>query len=165
MITKSSKDIQRGDIFTRLIVIETNVKPPKEKEYAKNIGKWHRCMCNCDNHTIVTVPEVSLINENTQSCGCLKKEKAKIQIEKNRKQMIKNGNTTRPTSKTFNLTFNGETKSLTEWANDIGITKQALSKRLKKLSLEEALTKGDKNDNQTTRDNFKRFNEHDKAKY
>lgn len=145
MILKSSKNIQEGDIFTRLIVIETNIEPSKEKTYAKNIGKWHRCMCNCENHTIVEVPEVSLLNESTKSCGCLRKETAKKQIKLNREQMKKNGNSTRPISKTFNLTFNGETKSLTEWADDIGITKQALSKRLKKLSLEEALTKEVKN--------------------
>ena len=141
MILKSGKDIQEGDIFTRLVVIEANIEPPKEKAYAKNIGKWHRCMCNCKNHTIVEVPEVSLLNESTRSCGCIRSEKSKKQIQLNREQMKKNGNTTIPISKTFSLTFNGETKSLTEWANDIGITKPALSKRLKKLSLEEALTK------------------------
>lgn len=148
MIIKNGKDIQEGDIFTRLIVIEPNVEPPKEKKYAKNIGKWHKCMCNCDNHTIVTVPEMSLLNGHAKSCGCLKSEKAKEQIIINRKQMQKNGNTTRPIIKTLNLTFDGETKSLTEWANDIGITKQALSQRLKKLSLEEALTKKARNKNE-----------------
>lgn len=131
--------IQVGDTFNRLTVIELDVEPPKEKAYAKNIGKWHKCKCNCNR--IIDVPEMSLINKSTQSCGCLRSEMAKEQIILNREQMKKNGNTTRPISKTSNLTFNGETKSLTEWADDIGITKQALSKRLKKLSLEEALTK------------------------
>lgn len=139
--------IKRGDIFNRLVVIEENVEPPKEKKYAKEIGKWHKCMCNCNKHSIVIVPEMSLLNKSTQSCGCLKSEKAKEQISINRKQMIENGNTTRPTSKVHNLEFNGETKTLTEWANDIGITKQALSKRLKTLSVKEALTKEVRNKN------------------
>ena len=131
--------IQVGNTFTRLTVIEINVEPPKEKEYAKNIGKWHKCLCECNN--IIIVPEMSLLNEHAKSCGCLKREKAKEQIKINREQMIINGNTTRPLSTTMNLEHNGKTKSLTEWAKDIGISKQALSQRLKKLSVEEALTK------------------------
>ena len=132
--------IRIGDTFNRLTVIELDVEPPtKEKTYVKNIGKWHKCKCICNE--IIIVPEMSLLNKSVQSCGCLRREIAKKQIELNREQMKNNGNSTRPTSKTFKLTFNGETKSLTEWADDIGITKQALSNRLKKLSLEEALTK------------------------
>ena len=146
--------IKRGDMFTRLVVIEENVEPPKEKQYARDIGKWHKCMCNCDKHTIVIVPEMSLLNKSNQSCGCLRSELAKEQIVANREQMIKNGNTTRPISKTSSLTFDGKTQSLTEWADDIGITKQALSKRLKKMSLKEALTKEGRkhNGNQTRND-------------
>lgn len=133
--------IKKGDTFTRLTIVKENVEPPKEKKYAKDIGKWHKCRCNCNKHTIVIVPEMSLLNGHVKSCGCLRSEKAKEQIIINRKQMIKNGNTTRPITKTSSLTHNGETKSLTEWADDIGITKQALSKRLKKMPLKEALTK------------------------
>lgn len=133
--------IKKGDTFTRLTIIKENVEPPKEKKYAKDIGKWHKCRCSCNKHTIVIVPEMSLLNGHAKSCGCLRSEKAKEQIIINRKQMINNGNTTRPITKTSSLTHNGETKSLTEWADDIGITKQALSKRLKKMPLKEALTK------------------------
>ena len=53
--------------------------------------------------------------------------------------MRQNGNNTAPTSKTYSLEYNGETKSLTQWADDIGISKQALSRRLKNKSIEEAL--------------------------
>lgn len=146
--------IKRGDIFTRLTVIEENVEPPEDKKYAKDIGRWHKCQCNCINHTIVVIPETSLINKLTQSCGCLRNEKAKEQINANREQMIKNKKTTRPHSKTLNLSHDGETKSLTEWADDIGITKQALSNRLKVMSVEKALTKKarGKNGNKTRHD-------------
>lgn len=137
--------IQIGDTFNRLTVIELDVEPPKKKKYAKDIGKWHKCQCSCE--SIIIVPEMSLLNKSNQSCGCLKSEIAKKQIIINREQMKKNGNTTRPISRTYNLTAYGETKSLTEWANTIGITKQALSKRLEKMSLEEAIDKGGKNKN------------------
>lgn len=149
------KPIQIGDIFTRLIVIEENISPPKEKKYAKDVGKWHRCMCSCKNHTIIDVPEMSLLNGSTKSCGCLRQEKARKQIAINRKKMIKNGNTTRPKSTTSKLTYDGKTKSLTEWANDIGITKQALSKRLKKMTVQEALTKEAKSNGNQTRNDIK----------
>ena len=141
--------IKRGDIFTRLVVVEENVEPPKEKKYAKNIGKWHKCQCNCDNHTIIIIPEMSLLNGCTQSCGCLRKEKAKEQININREK-IKDKK-----PRAFELTLDDETKSLTEWANDIGISKQALSKRLKKMSLREALTKEAREYGNQARNDFK----------
>ena len=56
----------------------------------------------------------------------------------NKEQMIRNGNTTAPKAKIID--FNGQSKSITGWAKDIGISKQALSKRLKKLPVEKALT-------------------------
>ena len=139
--------INRGDTFNRLMVIEPNVEPPVDKSYAKDVGKWHRCLCNCRKHSIVLVPEMSLLNGSTQSCGCLRSEKAKEQITINREQMKKNGNTTAPTSKVHNLEFDGTSKSLTQWAKDIGITKQALSKRLKKMPVEKALTVKGRNKN------------------
>jgi hypothetical protein len=39
------------------------------------------------------------------------------------------------------LTFNGQTKSMTEWANELGISKPALSQRLSRgWSVERALS-------------------------
>lgn len=125
--------IQVGDIFERLEVIEINVTPPKEKKYAKKLGKWCTCKCKCNK--IIIIPEASLINGSNKSCGCLKAELGRQQLALNRKNGIK------PKPKTYKLTANGETKSLTEWAKEIGISKQALSKKLKKMSLEEALNK------------------------
>lgn len=139
--------VKRGDTFNRLMVTEANVEPPIDKSYARDIGRWHKCLCSCRKHSIVLVPESSLLKGNTQSCGCLRREKAKEQINVNREQMIKNGNNTTPTSKVHNLEFNGESKSITKWADDIGITKQALSKRLKKMPVEKALTMKGRNKN------------------
>lgn len=138
--------VKKGDVFTRLTIIRENVEPPKEKEYAKNIGKWHECKCTCGK--IVTIPEASLISGSTKSCGCYRSENSRKLIAINREQMKKNGNTTRPKTKTYRLEVNGEVKSLTEWANTIGITKQALSRKLKKMSLEEVLSEKERNNNE-----------------
>lgn len=131
--------IQVGDVFNRLKVIEINIEPPKEKTYAKKLGKWCKCECKCQK--IVTVPEASLINGSTQSCGCYKSEMARQQLEINRK----NGIVSKPNA--YKITFENKTQTLTEWAKDIGITKQALSRRLKKMPLEKALTKEVKHGN------------------
>ena len=44
------------------------------------------------------------------------------------------------TSRNKNITFNGITKTQTEWAESVGISSQALEKRLMKWSLVKALT-------------------------
>jgi hypothetical protein len=49
---------------------------------------------------------------------------------------IQNNNT----RKSVHITFNGQTKSLTEWAKELNITSPALANRLKKQSLKTALT-------------------------
>lgn len=126
-----------GRVFERLTV-RSETPPPKEKSYAKNVGKWYRCECICGK--FVTVPAMSLLNHSTKSCGCLRKEHGKFIIQHNRMSMIHNGNTTTPVTKVVNLEFEGVTKSMSAWAKDIGITKQALSKRLEKYPVEKALT-------------------------
>ena len=131
--------INKGDKFGRLTVVETNIKLADKSR--KHI--WHFCKCDCGNTTIVT--EEGLLNNSYISCGCYRKEKAREQIAINRQIMIKNGNSTRPGTARY-ITFNDVTHTLSEWANKIGISKQALSKRLEKMSIEEALTtkKGEK---------------------
>lgn len=44
------------------------------------------------------------------------------------------------TTRNHNITFNGISKTLTQWANELDISTAALTKRLKKWSLEKALT-------------------------
>ena len=125
--------IQIGDEFGRLTVYKINVKPPDGVSYAKKLGKWCKCKCSCKR--IITIPEASLLNGSTKSCGCLRAEIARKQLEKNRQNGIKPKN-----PRALKLTLGDETKTLTEWADEIGITKQALSNRLKRMSVERALT-------------------------
>lgn len=127
-----------GRKFGRLKVI-SETTPPLDIKYAKNIGKWYNCKCKCDNK-IIPVSKMSLLNGSVKSCGCLRSEIAKKTLYDNKQKMIDNGNNTIPKSKVRYLELNGETKSLSAWAKEIGITKEALRKRLKNHSVEEALT-------------------------
>ena len=63
----------KGKIFNRLTVLEA-VEPP---EGIKNKGqnKYWKCICSCENHTIIICRGADLLNGHTQSCGCLKHEK------------------------------------------------------------------------------------------
>lgn len=57
-----------GMTFGRLKVIEF-------AGIAKNRSALWKCECSCENHTIIVVQSNNLRNGNTQSCGCLHKEK------------------------------------------------------------------------------------------
>ena len=58
-----------GMRFGRLIVLEKTSKPPNIKDRS---AYW-KCKCDCGN--IVVVSGMNLRRGNTQSCGCLQKEK------------------------------------------------------------------------------------------
>ena len=131
MIIKNTK-------FGRLTIKEEVPKP----ENKKTKGRYYRCKCECGNQNFIAC-EYSLKNGYTSSCGCYRKELAKEKITENLKNGIENGN--RPGPKRLLTDKNGVTHSLTEWANILGISKQALSDRLKRHSIEEALSmKGEK---------------------
>ena len=119
--------------FGRLIVKEEVSKP----ENKKTNGKYYRCECECGNKNFIAY-EHSLKAGNTSSCGCYRRELAKKQMQQNLKAGIKNGN--KPGPKRLLTDKNGITHSLTEWSKILGISKQALSDRLKKHSTEEALS-------------------------
>jgi hypothetical protein len=127
-----------GRKFGRLKII-SETSPPSDIEYAKTIGKWYNCQCKCDGK-IIPVSKMSLLNGSTSSCGCLRSEIAKQTLNDNKKKMIANGNDTTPKSKVRYLEFEGEKKSLSAWAKELGITKEALRKRLKTHTVEESLT-------------------------
>ena len=59
-----------GKKFGRLLVIEDLGYVNVNGEPATN--KYVKCLCDCGNTTIVQYN--SLVNENTKSCGCLRKE-------------------------------------------------------------------------------------------
>lgn len=124
--------------FGRLTVKEEVPKP----EDKKTNGRYYRCECECGNKNFIAL-EYCLNSGKTSSCGCYRKELAKEQMKQNIKTGIQNGN--RPGPKRLLTNKNGITHSLTEWAKILGISKQALSNRLKSHSEEEALNmKGDR---------------------
>lgn len=118
--------------FGKLITKEEVPKP----ENKKTNGKYYRCECDCGNKEFIAC-EQSLKAGNTSSCGCYRKELAKKQIKQNFQLGLKNGKT--PGPKRLLTNEDGETHSLTEWSKILGISKQALSDRLKRYSEKEAL--------------------------
>lgn len=130
-------DYMKNRKFGRLKVIK-EISPPINIEYASNIGKWYECECKCGK--IIQVPKQSLISGAVSSCGCYRSEIARETLKKNRIKMIENGNTTAPKSKIRYLTYNNETKSLSAWAKELDITREALRQRLKKYTVEEAIS-------------------------
>jgi hypothetical protein len=128
--------------FGRLIVKEEVPKPSNKKTK----GKYYRCECECGNKDFIAL-ESSLKNNNTSSCGCYRKEQSAQRVSQNFLKGIENGHT--PGRKRWLTNKEGETHTLTEWANILGITKQALSLRLKKYSVEKALDMKGENKNGT----------------
>lgn len=69
-----------GRRFGRLTVIERTAKP----EFYSRTGAWWMCQCDCG--AMKAVDRKSLINSNTNSCGCLRSELA---TQRNRKRSKK----------------------------------------------------------------------------
>ena len=46
-----------------------------------------KCQCSCENNTILIVSQHSLKTGNTQSCGCLQRDRA-TDVGKNNKQYV-----------------------------------------------------------------------------
>jgi hypothetical protein len=63
--------VKVGQRFGRLVVMETGVKAGVSE--AKPAG-WRAAVCQCDCGTTTTVKIFKLMNGQTQSCGCLKRE-------------------------------------------------------------------------------------------
>lgn len=65
-----------GKIFGKLTVLEFDKEETiKKRGKSNNQYSYWKCQCECGN--IIVVSSVNLTQKKTQSCGCLKKEKAK----------------------------------------------------------------------------------------
>ena len=71
-----------GQRFGRLTVLHPEPIPTKYGKYA-----W-RCKCDCGNET--TVLATNIKTGDTKSCGCLRRDHAKIDLEQHRKLRWKN---------------------------------------------------------------------------
>ena len=65
----------KGQRFGRLYVIERDLEKKDKSRQA-----WWKCKCDCDK--IISVRGQCLRNGNTQSCGCLGKEKRAEGVKK-----------------------------------------------------------------------------------
>ncbi len=68
MMRKKLTDIKVGDRFWRLVVIEVGIIG---EIFSKGVRKV-RCICECGNES--TPKAVDLLQDNTRSCGCLRRE-------------------------------------------------------------------------------------------
>ena len=150
-----------GQRFGRLTVID-------RADTQNGHVRW-RCRCDCGNITIVK--GIHLKNGRTKSCGCLIEETTRNAHSTHRlsnrddlmiDRIDVNGNyepsncrwadrRAQNNNRRNNhyLTYNGETKTMRQWADDLGISYYALRSRINKgrWSVERALnepTKGGK---------------------
>lgn len=103
-----------GQRFGKLTVMERN----GINEHRQALWK---CACSCGNE--ITVSTSSLKNGNAKSCGCLGK-----------KPRLWKGD--------YTITYNGRTQTVSEWAEEVGISYFTLYRRLSRgWDVERALTK------------------------
>ena len=74
LIPNTMKDLT-GQRFGKLVALS----PFKNEKYKRNEFWWH---CKCDCGKMHDVREISLVNGDTTSCGCLKQSRGEIAIEK-----------------------------------------------------------------------------------
>lgn len=82
---KIKKDLT-GHIYGRLTVLE------QTEDYVSPDGRHHcvwLCQCSCENKTVLPVRGTQLRSGNTQSCGCLQKERIKESNKINKKKYNK----------------------------------------------------------------------------
>lgn len=77
-----TEKLKPGQKFGRLTVIEEAPKPSPYLEYR---GRWYLCRCDCGNQAVVR--EDALKRGQTKSCGCLRREKARLTKQGGKKTM------------------------------------------------------------------------------
>lgn len=77
----NKRKILNGDTFGRLTVIK-EVEPHERKD-KKGTRRFFLCQCECGKEKVICLDR--LINGNTKSCGCLRKE---LSAEKRRKNLV-----------------------------------------------------------------------------
>lgn len=94
-------EIRAGDVFTRLTATAETMR----REHDGRKMRW--CVCTCGEQ--LWVNETSLKAENSQSCGCLRKDKARAQSLKAREAFQAAGGSMRGSDGKFLPKYNGVT--------------------------------------------------------
>jgi len=123
--------------INELTIIKRINRPDTEKYKSWNTDEWVECQCSCGN--IVELPLYGVINEYIKSCGCLRKEKAAITLEKNKKN--------NPTPTAIYLTFKDKTLNISDWSKETGIPRSTIMYRISKdLSVDKILERRNENE-------------------
>lgn len=102
-------NLKAGERFGRGVVIAKN-----EEFSARAKKTYYDMMCDCGTKYYTTYS--ALINGYSRSCGCLRKELTRERFKGGRKR-------------TFFITYNGETRTIMEWAEITGINARTLRSR------------------------------------
>lgn len=123
--------------FNELTILEYIGRPDTEKYKSWNTGQWVKCRCGCGE--IVELPLYGVKNGYIKSCGHLRKEKASITLEENKKN--------NPTPTAIYLTFKDKTLNISDWSKETGIPRSTIMYRIsKELSTNKILERRDENE-------------------
>lgn len=111
----------KDKVFNELTIKKIIPKPKHITKYKSwNTGLWVECECSCGE--IIQVPLYGVKNEFIKSCGHYRKEKAAETLKKNKEH--------NPTPNAVYITYNGQTKNISEWSEETGIPRTTIMYRL-----------------------------------
>lgn len=128
----------KNKVFNELTIKKVIPKPKRITKYKSwNTGLWIECECSCGK--IIQVPLYGVKNGFIKSCGHYRKEKAAETLKKNKEN--------NPTPNAVYITYNGQTKNISEWSEETGIPRTTIMYRLnKEMPVEKIFEKkGDSN--------------------
>lgn len=120
------------------LTIKSYINSPKDKTKYKNYpGPWVRCECSCGAEVIA--PLYGIKRGLIKSCGHYKGEQGGKVLRKYYKD--------HDPSNTIYLTFNDETRNISEWSRMTGIPRTTILYRINKgMPLSKVFRKGEKDD-------------------
>lgn len=123
--------------FNELTIKDFIPKPDIQKYRAWNTNSWVHCKCSCGNE--VDLPLYGVKNGFIKSCGCLRRQKAKVTLQQARKN--------NPTPTAIYLTYENKTMNISEWAKETNIPRTTIMYRISKgMPIDKILERKKKNE-------------------